>query len=209
MNYVNLLLQKMADASSTVLSQILRKRRLDDSKSSAVGRCSPPRKDFAIPTHYFEPAKLTRQLLILHEHFPQLAAAVLSLVKSNLSQDEASPLIFNYMLLDGGINQLFCRTFTNRTHRRTWNSARRNYMKISIYLEGLDLRENEREEKYMHSDTYRWGKLDSKMYRLLRKFSWRKSPKREAEFDRTKGIFFSLNDGDFSLHSILQSPFKK
>uniref|UniRef100_A0A9J2Q9P7 Uncharacterized protein n=1 Tax=Ascaris lumbricoides TaxID=6252 RepID=A0A9J2Q9P7_ASCLU len=79
----------MADASSTVLSQILRKRRLDDSKSSAVGRCSPPRKDFAIPTHYFEPAKLTRQLLILHEHFPQLAAAVLSLVKSNLSQDEA------------------------------------------------------------------------------------------------------------------------
>uniref|UniRef100_A0A915BI98 WD_REPEATS_REGION domain-containing protein n=2 Tax=Parascaris univalens TaxID=6257 RepID=A0A915BI98_PARUN len=85
-------LQRMADASSTILSQILRKRRLDDSKSTAVGRCSPPRKDLAIPTHYFEPAKLTRQLLILHEHYPQLATAVLSLVEKNLSQDEITEL---------------------------------------------------------------------------------------------------------------------
>lgn len=80
----------MSEASSAVLSRVLRKRRIASLDDVDVARRSPPPKSYRIPSHCFQPSELRKQLLILHEHIPNLAAAVLSLVEKSFTQEEVN-----------------------------------------------------------------------------------------------------------------------
>ncbi|KHN84277.1 putative WD repeat-containing protein C25H1.08c [Toxocara canis] len=82
----------MSEASSAVLSRVLRKRRIASLDDVDVARRSPPPKSYRIPSHCFQPSELRKQLLILHEHIPNLAAAVLSLVEKSFTQEEIAAL---------------------------------------------------------------------------------------------------------------------